>query len=100
MEQFIHLCGNGLFIGIVRIVLLPDRRAGLETMALFLPCSRVELHHDLYGAADRRIRRHCEFLFGGAASHCPEAIARVINNAGYVAVCWLFLYFLYRKTHS
>ena len=63
MEQFIHLCGNGLFIGIVRIVLLPDRRAGLETMALFLPCSRVELHHDLYGAADRRIRRHCEFLF-------------------------------------
>ncbi len=37
------------------------------------------------------------FFFGGAASHCPEAIARVINNAGYVAVCWLFLYFLYRK---
>ena len=38
------------------------------------------------------------FFFGGAASHCPEAIARVINNAGYVAVCWLFLYFLYRKS--
>lgn len=38
------------------------------------------------------------FFFGGAASHCPEAIARVISNAGYVAICWLFLYFLYRKS--
>ena len=28
---------------------------------------------------------------------CPEAVAAVISSAGYVAVCWLFLYFLYRK---
>jgi len=37
------------------------------------------------------------FFLGGAAAHCSEAVARVVNNAGYVAVCWLFLYFLYRK---
>ena len=35
MEQFVHLRGNGLFIGIVCIVLLPDRRAGLETVDFF-----------------------------------------------------------------
>lgn len=37
MEQFVHLRGNGLFLGIVCIVLLPDRRAGLETVDFFLP---------------------------------------------------------------
>lgn len=38
-----------------------------------------------------------EFFLGGVASKCPEAWAAVVNSAGYVAVCWLFLYFLYRK---
>ena len=37
------------------------------------------------------------FFLGGIASKCPEAVAAVISSAGYVAVCWLFLYFLYRK---
>ena len=63
MEQFVHLRGNGLFLGIVCIVLLPDRRAGLETVDFFLPRNRVEFHHDLSGATNRRVRRHCEFLF-------------------------------------
>lgn len=41
--------------------------------------------------------RISDFFLGGAASKCPEAIAAVVNNTGYVAVCWLFLYFLYKK---
>lgn len=37
------------------------------------------------------------FFFGGVISHCPKGIAEVLSQAGYMAVCWLFLYFLYRK---
>ena len=38
-----------------------------------------------------------KFFFGGIASHCSEAIGEVVLDAGFVAVCWLFLYFLYRQ---
>lgn len=38
-----------------------------------------------------------DFFLGGLASKCPEGVAAVIRQAGYVAACWLFLYFLYRK---
>lgn len=38
-----------------------------------------------------------DFFLGGVTGLCPEGIASVIASAGYVAVCWLFLYFLYRK---
>lgn len=41
--------------------------------------------------------RISDFFLGGLASKCPDAVAAVISSAGYVAVCWLFLYFLYRK---
>ena len=33
------------------------------TVDFFLPRNRVEFHHDLSGATNRRVRRHCEFLF-------------------------------------
>ncbi|WP_295935719.1 DUF5009 domain-containing protein [uncultured Alistipes sp.] len=36
-------------------------------------------------------------LFGDLASRSPEAIGAVVSCTGYVLVCWLFLYFLYRK---
>ena len=38
-----------------------------------------------------------KFLFGGIANHAPEQWSNVILDAGYIIVCWLFLYFLYRK---
>lgn len=38
-----------------------------------------------------------DFFTGGIASLCPEPVAAVVASASYVAVCWLFLYFLYRK---
>lgn len=37
------------------------------------------------------------FFFGGLASKCPENIAALITASAYVAACWVFLYFLYRK---
>lgn len=37
------------------------------------------------------------FFFGGLAGKFPEVWANLINTTGYIAVCWLFLYFLYKK---
>ena len=37
------------------------------------------------------------FFLGGLTEMLPEAWASVVNYAGFVAVCWLFLYFLYKK---
>ena len=33
----------------------------------------------------------------GVAGLCPEMWGKVILDIGYIAVCWLFLYFLYKK---
>jgi predicted acyltransferase len=38
-----------------------------------------------------------KFLFSGLAGLFPDNINVVIINMGYIVVCWLFLYFLYRK---
>ena len=38
-----------------------------------------------------------QFFVGGLAGKASEPVAAVISAVGYVAVCWLFLYFLYRK---
>ncbi|MDR1115661.1 MAG: DUF5009 domain-containing protein [Tannerella sp.] len=37
------------------------------------------------------------FFFGGLAGKFPEVWTTLINSTGYIIVCWLFLYFLYRK---
>lgn len=37
------------------------------------------------------------FFLGGIADKLPPEWGAVILSSGYVAVCWLFLYFLYRK---
>lgn len=37
------------------------------------------------------------FFLGGLAGMMPGAWGTVLLRAGYVVVCWLFLYFLYRK---
>lgn len=38
-----------------------------------------------------------KFIFGGLAGLFPEAWTDSVMSLGYIAVCWLFLYFLYRK---
>ncbi|MDR3252065.1 MAG: DUF5009 domain-containing protein [Tannerella sp.] len=42
-------------------------------------------------------QRISTFFLGGLAAKCPEVWANIINTSGYVAVCWLFLYFLYKQ---
>ena len=37
------------------------------------------------------------FFFGGIASKCPEEVGALINATAYIAVCWFFLYILYKK---
>lgn len=38
-----------------------------------------------------------KFFFGGVAGLFPEAVGEVVLDAGFVLVCWSFLYFLYRQ---
>ena len=42
-------------------------------------------------------RSVCEFFLGGAASYMNELWAEWLLALGYFAVCWLFLWFLYKK---
>ena len=42
-------------------------------------------------------RQARDFLFGGLASLFPGEWQAAVLQAGYIAVCWLFLYFLHRK---
>ncbi len=37
------------------------------------------------------------FFFKGLSDLVPESCAQLILNIGYFTICWLFLYFLYRK---
>jgi len=38
-----------------------------------------------------------DFFFGGLAGLLPEAWGNVVLGLGYIAVCWLFLWFLHKK---
>jgi predicted acyltransferase len=38
-----------------------------------------------------------KFFFSGLAGLCAPAWGTVVIRAGYVVICWLFLYFLYRR---
>lgn len=42
-------------------------------------------------------RGAAEFFLGGLAGLLPAALGQLLLAAGYIAVCWLFLLFLYRK---
>ncbi|WP_290541088.1 DUF5009 domain-containing protein [Alistipes sp.] len=43
------------------------------------------------------LRYASDFFVGGLASKCSETAGAVIYDIGYIVLCWLFLYFLYRK---
>lgn len=38
-----------------------------------------------------------DYFLKGVMELCSDPVAKVINYGGYVLVCWLFLYFLYKK---
>lgn len=58
---------------------------GLNSITIYMAQSIINFHG---------ISR---FFLGGVAGLVPEAWGSVILSAGYVAACWLFLYFLYKK---
>ena len=43
------------------------------------------------------LRDASNWLFGGVAKLCPTEWGALVSASGYIAVCWGFLYFLYRK---
>ena len=42
-------------------------------------------------------RQIARFFFGGIAGMFPQEWGNLILVTGYIAICWLFLYFLYKK---
>lgn len=44
-----------------------------------------------------RVSYTSEFFFSGLASKCSPEVAAVVLSAGYIAVCWLLLWFLDRQ---
>ena len=42
-------------------------------------------------------KKIARFFLGGVADVCPEDWSKVVLAGGYVLVCWLLLYFLYKK---
>lgn len=61
------------------------RVVGLNSITIYLAQAVV----DFGGISD--------FFLGGVASKCSPLWASVVNSAGYLTVCWLMLYFLYRQ---
>lgn len=71
---------------------------GWRRWTLFLPRRGTSIRsRSIWPSVFVGFGRISDFFLGGVASKCPEALAAVVDSAGYVAVCWLFLYFLYRK---
>jgi len=42
--------------------------------------------------------RVSEFLFGSFAQLCPEPVNALILSCGYVGSCWIFLWYMYKKS--
>lgn len=61
------------------------RVIGLNSITIYMAQAII----NFYGISD--------FFLGGIASKLPKDIGWLMISMGYVALCWLFLYFLYRK---
>jgi predicted acyltransferase len=61
------------------------RVVGLNSITIYLAQRIIPFHHI------------SDFFLGGLAGKCPEVIGTLIHATGYMTVCWLFLYFLYKK---
>ncbi len=64
---------------------LPFRVIGMNSITIFMAPRIIDFK---YAA---------RFFVGGIASMVPENIGALISRVAYLALCWLFLYFLYRK---
>lgn len=61
------------------------RVIGLNSITIYLAQRIIGFH------------KASEFIFGGTAGLLPSAWQPVGTSIAYIATCWLFLYFLYRK---
>lgn len=64
---------------------LPFRVVGMNSITIYLAQRIIN-----FGGISN-------FFLGGVERMCSEQWATVVHSAGYLLVCWLFLYFLYRK---
>lgn len=64
---------------------LPFTVVGMNSITIFMAQRIIDF------------RKVSNFFLGGLAGMVPEAWAAVINAAGYMLACWLFLFFLYKK---
>ncbi|MDR1779158.1 MAG: DUF5009 domain-containing protein [Tannerella sp.] len=61
------------------------RVVGMNSITIYLAQSIIGFNHAN------------NFIFKGIADKLPEAWGHLVLAAGYFAICWLFLYFLYKK---
>ena len=61
------------------------RVIGMNSITIYMAQRIIGFHH---------MR---DYFFGGLASVVPASVGLIVSSIGYVAVCWLFLYILYRK---
>ena len=63
----------------------PLRVVGMNAITIYM----------LQGIVD--FRKASKYFFGSLASAVPDAFGPVVLSAGYIALCWILLWFLYRK---
>ena len=63
----------------------PFRVIGMNSITIFMAPRVIDFHH----ATD--------FFMGGIVGLMPEGIGSIVSRVAYLVICWLFLYFLYRK---
>ena len=63
----------------------PLRVVGMNAITIYM----------LQGIVD--FRKAAKYFFGSLADAVPDAFGPVVLSAGYLALCWLVLWFLYRK---
>ena len=63
----------------------PLRVVGMNAITIYM----------LQGIVD--FRKAAKYFFGSLAGAVPDAFGPVVLSAGYLALCWLVLWFLYRK---
>ena len=98
MDKLFCLCGRCLFRLDVCFVLLYHRCIGVAVNG---PCffTVIGMNSITIYLAQRFIRFSytSEAIFGGLAKLMPETAQPLVSAIAYIAVCWGFLYFLYRQ---
>jgi predicted acyltransferase len=94
--SFVLACGTYSFFALAVFYLIVDvlgfRKLAFPLQVIGMNSITIYLAQRILG-----FNKATDFFFGGLASKFPEGWNMVVWQAGYVIVCWTFLYFLYRK---